>query len=136
MCNSNGRRKLLVGLVLAVAGGVGAGPVTLAQDLTAPSGVVNDYLAGLASGDTAKLSALIDGRMKEKNRHLLLSPDTYSQFLRDHYAGVQSTVENMVAEGDKVRARVRFNYPNEQSSVIEFMLTQTEGQWKISDEIF
>jgi predicted ester cyclase len=136
MCDNKRSKTLLIGLVLAVASWLGAGSALLAQDLTLPSRVVDSYLAGLASGDTAALSSLIDGTMKQKNRHLLLSPETYAQFLREHYAGVQMTVEDVVPEGDAVRARVRFDYGAGQSSVIEFLLTQADGQWKITDEVF
>jgi len=136
MRDSNGRRALLIAMVVTVASWLASGSVLFAQDLTAPSRVVDEYLVGLATGDTATLNSLIDGPMKQKNRHLVLSPDTYAQFLRDHYAGVDMTVEDIVPAGDEMRARVRFDYPEEPSSVIEFILSQTDGQWKITDEVF
>ena len=111
-------------------------PTAQGQDLSAATQVVNDYLVALVNGDIEQLSALIDGRMKAKSPQLALNPDSYSQFLRKHYAGVQTTVENVVPEGDKARARVRFNYPSQNSSVIEFILSPTNGQWKITDEDF
>jgi len=125
---------MLAGLVLTAW--VVAIPNAQGQDLSGATQAVNDYLAALVNGDTAQLSALIDGRMMQKSRQLVLSPETYSQFLREHYADVQTTVENVVADGDKARARVRFDYSPENSSVIEFILTPTDGQWKITDEVF
>ena len=128
--------KLVVSFVMAVA--VSGAVVTqgMAQDLTEPSRVMDVYLASLVSGDTQQLVTLIDGRMKRKSAHLVLNPETYSQFLKQHYAGVQTTVEDVVPDGDRVRARVRFDFPSTDSSVIEFVLTQLDGQWKITDEAF
>lgn len=127
-------RALAAGFALTVAAWGMATPQVMAQDLTAPTQVVNDYLASLVNGDTQALIALIDGRMKQKSSHLILNPDTYSQFLKEHYAGAQMTLENISPEGDKIRAWVRFDYPTADSSVIEFILTQVDGQWKVTDE--
>ena len=128
--------RLVVGFVMAVAVSGAVIPQSIAQDLTEPSRVMDSYLASLVSGDTQQLVTLIDGRMKRKSAHLVLNPETYSQFLKDHYAGVQATVEDIVPNGDRVRARVRFDFPSTDSSVIEFILTQLDGQWKITDETF
>ncbi|MFQ5642231.1 MAG: hypothetical protein ACE5FQ_00880 [Thiogranum sp.] len=111
-------------------------PSTGARDLTAPAGVVNVYLDSLVNGDTQKLAELIDGRMKQNNRQLVLNPETYAQFLRRNYAGVQTTLESIGADGARVRARVRFDYPSGDSSVMEFLLTEIDGVWKITDEIY
>lgn len=128
-------RLRVLGFVLVLLAWGGVLPQVVAQDLTAPTQVVNDYLASLINGDTQQLKALIDGPMKMKNRQLELNPDTYSQFLKDHYQGVQTTVEEVVPYGEKVKARVRFDRGTEQgSSVIEFILVQSDGQWKIVDE--
>ncbi len=123
-------------IVLAIAISGTLVPLSIAQDLSAPTRVMDTYLASLLSGDTQQLVALIDGRMKRKSAHLVLNPETYSQFLKEHYAGVQATLEDIVPEGDKVRARVRFDFPSADSSVISFMLTRIDGQWKITDETF
>jgi len=128
--------RLVVGFVMAVAVSGAVIPQSMAQDLTEPSRVMDSYLASLVSGDTQQLVTLIDGRMKRKSAHLVLNPETYSQFLKDHYAGVQATVEDIVPNGDRVRARVRFDFPPADSSVIEFTLTRLDGQWKITDETF
>jgi predicted ester cyclase len=127
---------LMMGTSLMLAAWAALMPTAQGQDLSAATQVVNDYLVALVNGDIEQLSALIDGRMKAKSPQLALNPDSYSQFLRKHYAGVQTTVENVVPEGDKARARVRFNYPSQNSSVIEFILSPTNGQWKITDEDF
>ena len=111
-------------------------PRVSAQDLTAPTQVVNDYLSSLVNGDTQKLVQLIDGRMKQNNKQLVLNPESYSQFLRTNYAGVQTTVEEIVPDGAGVRARVRFDYPSQDSSIIEFLLTESNGLWKITDEVY
>ena len=105
-----------------------------AQDLTAPAQVVDDYLASLVSGDTERLNMLIDGRMKAKNSHLVRNADSYSGFLKKHYAGVQTSVEEIISNGAQTRARVRFDFPTQDSSVIELILTQVGGQWKVTDE--
>jgi len=128
--------KLVVSFVMAVAVSGAVIPQVMAQDLAEPSRVMDNYLASLVSGDTQQLVTLIDGRMKRKSAHLVLNPETYSQFLKQHYAGVQTTVEDIVPDGDRVRARVRFDFPSTDSSVIEFVLTQLDGQWKITDEAF
>ena len=135
MWNTLRIRTLMAGFALTVAVW-GMPPQLMAQGLTPQTQVVNDYLASLVNGDTQALIALIDGRMKQKSRHLVLNPDTYSQFLKEHYAGVQTTLEQISPEGDKITARVRFDYPTADSSVIDFMLTQVNGQWKITDEVF
>jgi hypothetical protein len=109
-------------------------PQGWAQDLTAPAQVVDDYLASLVSGDTERLNRLIDGPMKAKNSHLVDNADSYSGFLKKHYAGVQTSVEEIIPDGVQTRARVRFDFPTQDSSVIEFILTQVDGQWKITDE--
>ena len=111
-------------------------PAASAQDLTAPTRVVNDYLDSLVNGDTGNLVQLIDGRMKQNNRQLVLSPQTYSQFLKANYAGVQTTIEAIAPDGERVRARVRFDYPSGEASVIEFLLTEHQGAWKITDEVY
>jgi predicted ester cyclase len=111
-------------------------PRVSAQDLTAPTQVVNEYLSSLVNGDTQKLVQLIDGRMKQNNRQLVLSPETYSQFLKTNYAGVQTTIEEIVPDGAGVRARVRFDYPSHDSSIIAFLLTESNGSWKITDEVY
>jgi len=107
-----------------------------AEDLAAPTQVVNEYLNSLVNGDTQKLVELIDGRMKQNNRQLVLSPETYSQFLRTNYAGVQTMIEEIVPDGAGVRARVRFDYPSQDSSTIDFLLTESNGLWKITDEVY
>jgi predicted ester cyclase len=127
--------SLVAGFVLALVFSVGLIPPGLAQDSMTPSQVIDKYLVSLVNGDTPQLVALIDGSMKRKNSQLELSPETYSEFLKDHYAGVQPTVEEMIPDGPKMRARVRFDYPSD-SSIIEFVLTQVDGQWKITDEIY
>ena len=111
-------------------------PRVSAQDLTAPTQVVNEYLSSLVNGETQKLVQLIDGRMKQNNRQLVLSPETYSQFLKTNYAGVQTTIEEIVPDGTRVRAKVRFDYPSQDFSVIDFTLTRMNGQWKITDEVY
>ena len=116
--------------------GATAVPRVGAQDLTAPTQVVNEYLSSLINGDTQKLVQLIDGRMKQNNRQLVLSPETYSQFLKTNYVGVQTTIEEIVPDGAGVRARVRFDYPSQDSSIIEFLLTESNGLWKITDEVY
>ncbi len=107
-----------------------------AQDLTAPTQVVNEYLTSLVNGDTQKLVQLIDGPMKQNNRQLVLSPASYSQYLKTNYAGVQATIEGIIPDGAGVRARVRFDYPSQDSTVIEFLLTENNGSWKITDEVY
>lgn len=99
-----------------------------------PAQLVDNYLTSLAAGDTAGILARIDGRMKNKNKALELSPDTYGEFLRNHYQGVQTTVKEIRPEGDKLRAEVHFDYPTSESSVIVFILTEQDGQWKITNE--
>jgi len=111
-------------------------PRVSAQDLTAPTQVVNEYLSSLVNGDMQKLVQLIDGRMKQNNRQLVLSPETYSQFLKTNYAGVQTTIEEIAPDGAGVRARVRFDYPPHNSSIVEFLLTESNGLWKITDEVY
>jgi predicted ester cyclase len=111
-------------------------PRVSAQDLTAPTQVVNEYLSSLVNGDTQKLVQLIDGRMKQNNRQLVLNPETYSQFLKTNYAGVQMTIEDIAPDGAGIRAKVRFDYPSQDSSIIEFLLTESNGLWKITDEVY
>ena len=111
-------------------------PRVSAQDLTAPTQVVNEYLSSLVNGDTQKLVQLIDGRMKQNNRQLVLNPETYSQFLKTNYAGVQMTIEDIAPDGAGIRARVRFEYPSQDVSIIEFLLTESNGLWKITDEVY
>lgn len=134
MWNTLRIRTLVAGFALTVAVWGMVSPQLMAQDLTEQTQVMNDYLASLVNGDTQALIALIDGRMKQKSSHLVLNPDTYSQFLKEHYAGVQTTLEQISPEGDKITARVRFDYPTADSSVIDFILTRVDGQWKITDE--
>lgn len=111
-------------------------PRVSAQDLAAPTQVVNEYLNSLVNGDTQKLVQLIDGPMKQNNRQLVLSPASYSQYLKTNYAGVQATIEDVTPDGAGVHARVRFDYPSGDSSIIEFLLTENNGLWKITDELY
>ena len=128
--------KLILVLLVVVTAWTVAIPGVSGQDLTAPTHTVNEYLNSLLNGDTQKLVQLIDGRMKQNNRQLVLSPETYSQFLKSNYAGVQTTIEEIVPDGIGVRARVRFDYPSQDSSIIEFLLTESNGLWKITDEVY
>jgi hypothetical protein len=107
-----------------------------AQDFTAPTQVVEEYLSSLVNGDTQKLVQLIDGRMKQNNRQLVLNPEAYSQFLKTNYAGVQMTIEEITPDGAVIRAKVRVDYPSQDSSIIEFLLTESNGLWKITDEMY
>ena len=107
-----------------------------ALDLSTPTQVVNEYLESLASGDTEKLIQLIDGRMKQNNKQLVINPQSYSQFLQTNYDGVQMTLEEIVPDDTGVRAKVRFDYPSQDSMVIAFLLTEIDGAWKIIDEEF
>ena len=125
---------LLVPLLVIAAAWAAVIPRVSALDLTAPTQVVNEYLSSLVNGDTQKLVQLIDGRMKQNNRQLVLSPETYSHFLKTNYAGVQTTIEKIAPDGAAVRARVRFAYPSQNFSIIEFLLTESNGLWKITDE--
>lgn len=130
-------RIRVVGFALTLAVLVGAIiPQGWAQDVAAQAQVVDDYLASLVSGDTERLNMLIDGPMKQKNSHLVQNADSYSGFLKNHYAGVQTTVEEIIPDGTRTRTRVRFDFPTQDSSVIEFILTQVDAQWKITDEIY
>ena len=127
--------RILVSLLLIVmTAWITLPPQASARDLTAPTRVISEYLNSLANGDTSKLAQLIDGRMKQNNRQLELNPETYSQFLKTNYAGVQMTLEEIAADGTGVRAKVRFDYPSQGSSTIEFLLTENNGLWKITDE--
>lgn len=136
MWNIKHLKKPMLGFILALASWGVLIPQGMAQDMAIPTQVVSDYLAGLVSGDTQQLIALIDGRKKKASRQLAVDPGAYSQFLQSYYVGVQTTVEEIVTAGNIIRARVRFDYPTSNSSVIVFILTQIDGQWKITDEEF
>jgi len=127
---------LVIGLAMMLVAWGTMIPQATAQDAAAPAQVVNEYLTSLVNGDTQALSALIDGRMKSKSRALALDPDSYASFLKEHYAGVKMTVEGIVPDGDRMLARVRFDYPASDASVIELVLTRVGGQWKITDEAY
>ena len=127
---------LAVGVVLTLMAWGTMIPQTRAQDAADPAQVVSEYLTSLVNGDTQVLSTLIDGRMKRKSRALALDPESYSSFLRKHYAGVQTTVEEIIPDGDRMLARVRFDYPTSDTSLIELVMTQVDGQWKITDETY
>lgn len=114
--------------------GAALAPPAMAAAPGDPQQLVESYVAALANGDIDTILASIDGRMKNKNKALELSPDTYADFLRDHYQGVQTTVEEITPQGDRMRARVRFDYPTSDSSVIVFILSDVNGQWKITNE--
>ena len=129
-------RILALSLLVMMAAWAAVIPQVSAQDLTAPTQVVKEYLNSLVNGDTQQLVQLIDGRMKQSNRQLVLNPDTYSQFLKTNYAGVQMTIEDIAPDGAGVRAKVRFDYPSQDSSIIEFLLTESNGLWKITDEVY
>ena len=128
--------RLALSLLLVVTAWMAVLSHAEALDLAAPTQVVNEYLESLASGDTEKLVQLIDGRMKQNNKQLALNPQSYSQFLQTNYAGVQMTLEEIMPDGTGVRARVRFDYPSQDSMSIEFLLAETGGMWKIIDEEF
>lgn len=123
-------------VLLVLTAWVAVIPRAGAQDLTAPTRVVNEYLSSLVAGDTQKLVQLIGGRMKQNNRQLVLSPESYSQFLQTNYAGVNATIEEIIPDGSRIRAKVRFDYPSQDTSVIELLLTEINGLWKITDEIY
>jgi hypothetical protein len=102
----------------------------------AASQVLNSYLESLANGDVQQLSGLVGSAMKKRNRQLSLDPDYYGEFLRAHYSGVVMLVESVTDKGETVEAKVRFDYPTSQSTAIIFVLSQAEGGWRITDEIF
>jgi hypothetical protein len=105
-------------------------------DQAAAAQVMNHYLESLANGDTQQLSGLIDGAMKKRNRQLSLDPDYYGEFLRSHYSGVSMSVESVREKGELVEAEVRFDYPTSKSTTIIFVLSEVNGEWKITDELF
>lgn len=105
-------------------------------DRVAAVEVMNTYLESLANGDAPRLSELIDGAMKKRNRQLTLDPDYYGEYLRAHYSGVIMSVESIRDKGERVEAAVRFDYPSAQSTTIIFVLSQVAGEWKITDELF
>ena len=129
-------RMLVLSLLVVMTVWTAVIPQVSAQDLTAPTQVVREYLSSLVNGDTQKLVQLIDGRMKQSNRQLVLNPETYSQFLKTNYAGVQMTIEDIAPDGAGIRAKVRFDYPSQDTSIIEFLLTESNGLWKITDELY
>jgi predicted ester cyclase len=131
-----GKRAAGIALTLAVLWVGAIIPQGWAQDLTVPAQVVDEYIASLVSGDTERLNSLIDGPMKAKNSHLVDNADSYSSFLKKHYSGVQTSVEEIIPDGAQVRARVRFDFPTHNSTPIELILTEVGGQWKITDEIY
>lgn len=101
-----------------------------------PEQLINSYLAHLVDGNIAALHRLLGGKMKRDNRQLLASPDSYSEFLKSRYAGVRTTVEELAAQGNRVLARVRFDYPSGESATTVFVITGHNGQWRITDEIY
>ncbi len=136
MIPQKNKGTVLSALCLLLMSWIGYVPVAAAQDVAGATQVMESYLAALVAGDTAQLATLIDGRMKQRNRQLELNPETYGAFLRRHYDGVRLTLEQVVAEGGKVRARVRFERPDQAATVIEFILERTGAGWKITDEIY
>lgn len=125
------RIKLLAAAFVFVAASIGQAS---ALDNASPQQAVSEYLSSLLNGDTQTLSAMIDGRMKRKSRALALSPESYSTFLKNHYAGVETTVEEITPNGEKMLARVRFDYPTSDTSHFEFIMEEIDGRWKITDE--
>ncbi len=128
--------KLVYQLLIAFTVWIGVNHHGYAQDLSDPAQVVSQYLASLSDGDTKQLVDLMDGVMLQKNRQLVVKPSIYSEFLKKHYAGVQTTVENLQMAGDQMHARVRFDYPTQDSSKIILILSHKDSQWKITDEIY
>ena len=98
--------------------------------------VMNHYLESLANGDAQRLSGLIDGAMKKRSRQLSLDPAYYGEFLRSHYSGVNMSVGSVRDKGEVVEIDVQFDYPTSGSTAIIFVLSQVEGEWKVTDEIF
>ena len=111
-------------------------PLSSAAELEAPTQVVSQDLENLVNGNTRELIQLIGGRMKHINRQLIVSRDSYSDFLRSHYTGVRTTIEDLNSNGDKVLARVRFDYPSGDTNTVVFVVTESNGIWKIIDEIY
>jgi predicted ester cyclase len=129
-------RNTVTGFTILVALWAWETTSAIAEDLSEPSRVVNAYVASLINGDTQQLTMLIDGKMKKNNKQLVLNPDTYSRFLRDYYKGVNAVLEDVVPEGSRMRARVRFEYPAQDSSTIDFILAKRAGEWRIVDEVY
>lgn len=125
---------LWLGLLLTLM--VWAGTVSRgqAQGAADPAQVVDQYLASLVTGNTRVLSTLIEGHVKRRNRQLNMDPDSYGAFLRKHYKGVKTTVEDISVKGEHVVARVRFDFPGSDVSVTELVLTRVDGRWKVTDE--
>jgi|GEM_PF-4511725 len=127
---------LWLGLLLTLM--AWAGPVSRvqAQGVADPARVVDQYLTSLVAGNTQVLSTLIDGHVKRRNRQLAMDPVSYGAFLRKHYNGVKTTVEDISPRGEQVVARVRFDFPGSDASVVELVLTRVGGRWKITDETY
>ena len=134
MLNLTAIRKPLAGVVLALVTALGMVSQAAAVDMADPAQVMDSYVDSLLNGDTAQLLVLMGDSMKRKNRHVVLSPDTYSEFLKTHYDGVQATVEDMAPSGNRMNATIRFDYPSSDSSVIVFVLGEEDGQWKVISE--
>ncbi len=128
---------LWLGLLLTLAGWGTLVPQSHAQGaVSEPAQVVDQYLSSLVTGDTGVLSTLIDGHMKRRNRQLALDPASYGVFLRNHYNGARTTVEEIAPRGEHLVARVRFDFPASDASVVELVLTRVGSQWKITDELY
>lgn len=128
--------KFVLRFLLAMMLWSGSVHTGYAQNLADPAQVVDQYLASLINGDTQQMLAVIDGRMLRKNGQLVNASATYPQFLRNIYAGVQTTVEDIAAVGDKTHIRVRFDYPAPETSEIIFVLSNKNNEWKITDELY
>jgi len=128
--------KVVLQLFLAIAAWNGVIHNGYAQDLSDPAQVIDQYLVSLTNGDSQQLIALMDGRMLRKNKGLSVKPAYFSQYLKETYAGVQTSVENIEVVGDQRHARVRFDYPTLETSEIVFVLSNTGNEWKVTDELY
>ncbi len=128
--------KFVFQLLLALMVWNGVARNAYAQDLSDPAQVMNQYLVSLTGGDTQQLLTLMDGRMLRKNERLATKPAYFSKYLKEIYAGVQTSVEDIQVVDDQRHARVRFDYPTLETSEIVFVLSNMNNEWKITDELY
>ena len=117
--------------VIAMMLCVGAGAAEVAA-----SRLAQVYLDALTGGDVTTLRQVVDGPLKERNRHLgQTEPDRYGEYLRELYSGFQAKAGTAVARDNYFLVPVSLRHTERPERRYVLVVSETGSGLKVTDEL-
>jgi hypothetical protein len=104
---------------------------------TAQSQVLQSYISYLKTGDTAGILSVLGNPLLSRQKELLESNPSYSDFLIAHYQGsdiIIASIQNVDAYTSKANIEVVYQ-GDDNTRNIQLLLKNTNGRWTICDEL-